>query len=320
MGSSMRCRLGEAITERIGRTPLFCLQRLPAAHGVPAGVQLLVKAEWYNPGGSVKDRAAWRIVQEALRSKALGAGKRLLDATSGNTGIAYAMLGAALGFGVTLVVPGSIGEERRAILQAYGAELIFSDPYEGTDGAIRLARQLAAERPDRYFYADQYSNPANWLAHYEGTGVEILEQTRGEVTHFVAGLGTTGTMMGTGRRLKEANPAIVLVGVQPDDPFHGLEGLKHLPTALVPAIYDPTLVDRMEFVDTEEAYQLARELARVEGLLVGPSAAAAVVAALRVARELDHGVVVTILPDSGLKYLSTPLWHPERGEEHTESR
>lgn len=312
MGPSMRCRLGEALTERIGNTPLFCLQRLPAEYGVAEGVQLLVKAEWYNPGGSVKDRAAYRIVQEAFRSGALGNGKRLLDATSGNTGIAYAMLGAAWGFGVTLVVPASIGEERRAILQAYGAELIFSDPYEGTDGAIRLARQLAAEHPDLYYYADQYSNPANWLAHYDGTGVEILEQTRGQVTHFVAGLGTTGTMMGTGRRLKEVNPTVVLVGVQPDDPFHGLEGLKHLPTALVPAIYEPSLIDRMEFVDTEEAYRLARELARIEGLLVGPSAAAAVVAALRVAQELEHGVIVAILPDSGLKYLSTPLWHPDR--------
>jgi len=312
MGPSMRCRLGEAVSERIGHTPLFCLQRLPAVHGVSDGVQLLVKAEWYNPGGSVKDRAAFRIVREAFRSGALGNGKRLLDATSGNTGIAYAMLGAAWGFGVTLVVPASIGEERRAILQAYGAELIFSDPYEGTDGAIRLARQLAAEHPDRYYYADQYSNPANWLAHYESTGPEILEQTRGQVTHFVAGLGTTGTMMGTGRRLKEANPSIVLVGVQPDDPFHGLEGLKHLPTALVPAIYDPSLIDRMEFVDTDEAYRLARELARLEGLLVGPSAAAAVVAALRVAQELEHGVIVAILPDSGLKYLSTSLWHPDQ--------
>ncbi|MDW7981241.1 MAG: pyridoxal-phosphate dependent enzyme [Thermomicrobium sp.] len=312
MGSPMRCQLGEAITERIGRTPLFCLQRLPATHGVSDAVQILVKAEWYNPGGSVKDRAAWRIVQEAFRNGDLGGGRRLLDATSGNTGIAYAMLGAALGFGVTLVVPASISEERRVILAAYGAELVFSDPYEGTDGAIRLARQLAGERPDRYFYADQYSNPANWLAHYEGTGIEILDQTRGTVTHLVAGLGTTGTMMGTGRRLKEANPAIVLVGVQPDDPFHGLEGLKHLPTALVPAIYDPTLIDRMEFVETDEAYRLARELGRSEGLLVGPSAAAAVVAALRVARELERGVVVVILPDSGLKYLSTPIWQPEQ--------
>lgn len=310
MGSTMRCQLGETITERIGRTPLFCLQRLPAAHGVSDRVQFLVKAEWYNPGGSVKDRAALRIVQEAMRQGQLSNGRRLLDATSGNTGIAYAMIGAAWGFGVTLVVPASISEERRAILQAYGAELIYSDPYEGTDGAIRLARQLAAEFPDRYFYADQYSNPANWMAHYEGTGPEILEQTQGAITHFVAGLGTTGTMMGTGRCLKEANPEIVLVGVQPDDPFHGLEGLKHLPTALVPAIYEPSLIDRMEFVDTEEAYQLARELARSEGLLVGPSAAAAVVAGLRVARELERGVVVMILPDSGLKYLSTPLWHP----------
>lgn len=312
MGSTMRCRLGEALVGRIGRTPLFCLQRLPAAHGVRSAVQFLVKAEWYNPGGSVKDRAALWIVQAALQSGALGTGKRLLDATSGNTGIAYAMLGAALGFGVTLVVPGSISEERRTILQAYGAELICSDPYEGTDGAIRLARTLAQEYPDHYFYADQYSNPANWQAHYEGTGVEIWEQTQGAVTHFVAGLGTTGTMMGTGRRLKEANPEVVLVGVQPDDPFHGLEGLKHLATALVPGIYDPRLIDRMEFVNTDEAYHLARELAHLEGFLVGPSAAAAVVAALRVARELEQGVVVAIFPDSGLKYLSTPLWHPER--------
>ncbi len=271
-------------------------------------MQVLGKAEWFNPGGSVKDRAALRIVEDARREGRLRPGMTLLDATSGNTGIAYAMIGAAWGFPVTLVVPASIGDERRRILQAYGAHLIFSDPYEGTDGAIRLARELAARAPDRYFYADQYSNPSNWLAHYEGTGVEILEQTAGEVTHLVAGLGTTGTMMGTGRRLKEANPDIVLVGVQPDDAFHGLEGLKHLPTAMVPAIYDSSLVDRMELVNTDEAFAMARQLAREEGLFLGPSAAAAIVAAIRVARELPSGVVVVILPDSGVKYLSTQLW------------
>ena len=308
MGSRAHCLKGEQLTERIGRTPLLRLERLPALFEVDPEVQILAKAEWFNPGGSVKDRAALRIVEDAQRDGRLRPGMTLLDATSGNTGIAYAMIGAAWGFPVTLVVPASIGEERRRILLAYGANLIFSDPYEGTDGAIRLARELAARAPDRYFYADQYSNPSNWLAHYDTTGVEILEQTGGEVTHLVAGLGTTGTMMGTGRRLKDTNPDVVLVGVQPDDAFHGLEGLKHLPTAMVPAIYDPSLIDRMELVNTEEAFTMARQLAREEGLFVGPSAAAAIVAAIRVGRELSSGVVVAILPDSGVKYLSTQLW------------
>nr|WP_038038090.1 cysteine synthase family protein [Thermorudis peleae] len=308
MRAHVREQHGMQVTECIGRTPLVRLERIPQQHGVPADVQILGKAEWFNPGGSIKDRAALQIVKEAMEQGLLRPGMTLLDATSGNTGIAYAMIGAAWGFSVTLVVPESISEERRRILQAYGAQLLFSDPYEGTDGAIRLARELAAREPDRYFYADQYSNPANWRAHYNGTGVEIIEQTDGAVTHLVAGLGTTGTMMGTGRRLKEFNPAITLVGVQPDDAFHGLEGLKHLTTAIVPAIYDPSVIDRMEFVNTDEAFAMARQLAREEGLFVGPSAAAAVVAAFRVARELDHGVIVVILPDSGVKYLSTPLW------------
>jgi len=308
MGTHTRCLRGEQLTQRIGRTPLLRLDRLPRAFGLDPEVQLLAKAEWFNPGGSVKDRAALRIVEDARKDGRLRPGMTLLDATSGNTGIAYAMIGAAWGFPVTLVVPASISEERRRILLAYGAHLLFSDPYEGTDGSIRLARELASREPDRYFYADQYSNPSNWLAHYYGTAEEILEQTEGEVTHLVVGLGTTGTLMGTGRRLKEANPDVVLVGVQPDDPLHGLEGLKHLATAMVPAIYDPSLVDRMEFVDTDEAYAMARQLAREEGLLVGPSAAAAVVAAIRVARDLEHGLVVTVLPDSGVKYLSTQLW------------
>lgn len=308
MGTRTGCLKGEPLTARIGKTPLLRLERLPGRYGISSDVQLLGKAEWFNPGGSVKDRAALRIVEDAERSGQLRPGMTLLDATSGNTGIAYAMIGAARGFPVTLVVPASISEERRRILLAYGAELIFSDPYEGTDGAIRLARELAAREPDRYYYADQYSNPSNWLAHYDGTGVEILEQTGGDVTHLVAGLGTTGTMMGTGRRLKEANPDIVLIGVQPDDAFHGLEGLKHLPTAMVPAIYDDSLIDRMEWVNTDEAFALARQLAREEGWFVGPSAAAAVVVALRVACELTSGIVVAILPDSGVKYLSTQLW------------
>jgi cysteine synthase B len=298
---------GSTLLDRIGNTPLVRLERLTTE--LP-GIQILGKAEWTNPGGSVKDRAATAIVLDALKREQLCPGMRLLDATSGNTGIAYAMLGAALAFPVTLCMPSNVSPERKRILNAYGAEVIWTDPGESSDGAIRRARELAAD--PQYFYADQYSNPANWRAHYTGTANEILEQTGGRITHFIAGLGTTGTFMGVTRRLKEANPEIECISMQPDSPFHGLEGLKHMATAIVPAIYDPKLADRSLEVETEGAYAMAKRLARTEGLLVGISAAAAVAAALRIAEEQaalgKEAVVVTILPDAADKYLSERFW------------
>ena len=299
--------LGTGLMERIGNTPLVRLDRLTA--DLP-GVQILGKAEWTNPGGSVKDRAAAAIVLEALRQEKLCPGVRLLDATSGNTGIAYAMLGAALAFPVTLCMPSNVSPERKRILHAYGAEVVWTDPAESSDGAIRKARELTAD--PQYFYADQYSNPANWQTHYKGTANEILEQTDGRVTHFVAGLGTSGTFMGVTRRLKEVDAKIECISMQPDSPFHGLEGLKHMATAIVPAIYDPKLADRNVEVETEAAYVMAKRLARTEGLLVGISAAAAVVAALRIAEEQaalgNEAVIVTVLPDAADKYLSERFW------------
>ncbi|MGB7134121.1 MAG: cysteine synthase family protein [Acidobacteriaceae bacterium] len=301
---------GIGLLDRIGNTPLLRLDRLTA--DLP-GIHILAKAEWLNPGGSVKDRAASAIVLEALRTRQLCPGRRLLDATSGNTGIAYAMLGAALDFPVTLCMPSNVSLERRRILQAYGAEVLWTDPAEASDGAIRKARDLQAD--PQYFYADQYSNPANWRAHYNGTGPEILDQTGGAITHFVAGLGTSGTFMGVTRRLKEANPEIECISLQPDSPFNGLEGLKYMPTSIVPAIYDPNLADRNVEVETEAAYAMAKRLARTEGLLVGVSAAAAVVAARRIAEEQARAgkaaVIVTILPDAADKYLSERFWEEE---------
>ncbi len=277
------------------------------------GLRLLGKAEWLNPGGSVKDRAAARIVLEARRSGRLGAGRRLLDATSGNTGVAYAMLGAALGFGVTLCVPANASPERLRLLRAYGAEVILTDPGEGSDGAILRARQLDDADPERWFYADQYSNPENWRAHYLGTGNEIWRQTRGRITHFVAMLGTSGTFVGTSRRLKELNPGIRCVSLQPDAPFHGIEGAKHMGSALVPPIYDPSLADEDLAVSTEAAQEMARRLARRAGLLVGVSAGGAVAGSLEVARRLGvaPAVMVTVLCDSGARYLSERFWEEE---------
>jgi cysteine synthase B len=280
-----------------------------------AGVQLLGKAEWANPGGSVKDRAASAIVLDAFSHGHLREGdpngRRLLDATSGNTGIAYAMLGAALNFGVTLAMPSNVSPERKHILRAYGAEVVWTDPAYGSDGAIRQARELAQDT-DRYWYADQYGNNANWQAHYNTTGNEIWQQTGGAVTHFVAGLGTSGTFMGTARRLKELNAGIQCISMQPDSPFNGLEGLKHMETAIVPPIYDPTLADRNVEVETEAAYAMCKRLAREEGILVGISAAAAVVASLRVAEEAarrkEQAIVVTVLCDAADKYLSERFW------------
>lgn len=276
------------------------------------GIDLYAKAEWYNPGGSLKDRAAAGIFAFAEKEGLL-TGRRLLDATSGNTGIAFAMLGAAKKVPVTLCVPSNVSLERKRILAAYGAEVLWTDPAEGSDGAIRKAQELAAARPDLYYYADQYSNPANWRAHYFGTAVEIWQQTEGRITHFVAGLGTSGTFMGTARRLKELNPSIRCVSLQPDSPLHGLEGLKHMASAIVPRIYDPSLADEDRFVSTEAAYEMARRLAREEGLLVGPSSSAALLGAVEIARELqDQGdekaVIVTVLPDSADKYLSSRFW------------
>jgi cysteine synthase B len=308
------------IVDLIGYTPLIRLRRV--TRHLPESIEIYGKAEWFNPGGSVKDRPAWNIVRTAIERGELRPGKRLLDATSGNTGIAFAMIGAALGFGVTLCMPANVSPERKRILKAYGAEVILTDPLESSDGAIRKARQLYAENPDLYYYADQYNNPANWQAHYETTGVEIWQQTEGRITHFVAGLGTTGTFVGVGRRLREYKPTIQLISLQPDSPFHGLEGLKHLETAIVPGIYDPTLADANLEISTEDAYRMARWLAREEGLLVGISAAAAVVGSLRVAEQIlqqaeaegvePHAVIVTILCDSADKYLSERFWEDER--------
>ncbi len=273
---------------------------------------ILGKAEWANPGGSVKDRATASMVRDARQRGLLGPGKTLLDATSGNTGIALAMLGAALGFPVTLAMPSNVSPERKRILRAYGAQIEWTAPDEGSDGAIRRARELAGNEPERFSYVDQYSNDANWLAHYNSTGLEIWEQTAGAVTHFVAGLGTSGTFMGTTRRLKELNPALTAISFQPDGPFHGLEGMKYMASSIVPAIYNPHLADRELAIETEAAYEMARRLAREEGLLVGISAAAAVVACLTIAREEAaagrHAVIVTVLPDSAEKYLSERFW------------
>jgi len=299
------------VVRLIGRTPMVRLTH--AAAELSPAVSLCVKLEGLNPGGSVKDRAALSIVQEALRTGALAPGRTLLDATSGNTGIAYAMLGAALGFPVKLAMAAEASPERasspgRQILRAYGAELILSDPQAGTDGARRAVRELVSAQPERYFHADQYSNPANPLAHYTTTGPEVWHQTEGGVTHFVAGLGTSGTMMGVGRYLRERKPEVRLVGVQPDGPGHAIQGLKHLATADVPGIYDPGGVDEIAAVSTDEAQATARRLARQEGLFVGLSAGAAVAAALRVARELERGNVVALLPDGGFKYTDRSFW------------
>jgi cysteine synthase B len=308
--------LGAAQFERVGDTPLLRFGRIAANF---SNIQILGKAEWANPGASVKDRAALRIVTEAEERGELGPGTRkaLLDATSGNTGIAYAMLGAARGFPVTLCVPGNVSMERKRILKAYGAEVIFTDPGDGSDGAIREARRLYAEHPEKYFYADQYSNDANWRAHYYGTAEEIWRQTEGRVTHFVATLGTSGTFMGTTRKLRELNPEIQCISLQPDSPFHGLEGLKHMATAIVPAIYDPDLADQDLEISTEDAYAMVKRLASEEGMLVGISAGAAVVGCLKVAEQIaksdwfaqhDEAVIVTVLPDAADKYLSERFW------------
>ncbi len=305
-------KLGSKLLETIGNTPLLRLERL--SHELP-GIELLAKAEWFNPGGSVKDRAAASIVRTGRSSGQFKPGQRLLDSTSGNTGIAYAMIGAAEGFGVTLCVPKNASEERKRILKAYGVEIIYTDPAEGSDGALRKAQELYAAAPEKYFYANQYGNDANWRAHYRGTANEIWEQTDERVTHFVAMLGTSGTFVGTSRRLKELNPKIRCISLQPDSAFHGIEGAKHMATAIVPGIYDPKLADEDLGISTEDAHAMVKRLAREEGLLVGISGGAAVVGGLRVAREAvnagQKAVVVMVLPDGADKYLSERFWDEE---------
>ena len=301
----MRTAGRQGITQLIGNTPLLRVRLFEREF---SKVEVYAKAEWFNPGGSVKDRAALAMIEDGERSGALTRDKTIIDSTSGNTGIAYALIGAAKGYRVQLVMPGNVSGERKALVTAFGAEIVYSDAGEGSDGAIIKVREIVAADPDRYFYPDQYSNPANARAHYEGTAMEILAQSAGRITHFVAGLGTTGTFVGTSRRLKEHDASIRTIAVQPDDSFHGLEGLKHLPTAIVPKIWDASVADEVWGCPTEPAYDLARELARTEGLLVGHSSGAALWAVRRLAETIGEGVVVTVFPDSGDRYLSTGLY------------
>jgi cysteine synthase B len=300
-----RTQESSSVLDLVGRTPLLRLSRVGV---VKPDVEIFAKAEFLNPGGSVKDRAAAAILRDAERQGRLRPGTTILDATSGNTGIAYAMIAAARGYRLMLCLPDNVTIERKRTLQAYGAELILTDPMEGTDGAIREARRRQAAEPDRYFYADQYNNDSNWRAHYETTATEILEQTDGRVTHFVAGLGTSGTFVGVSRRLREYNSGIHLVSVQPDSPLNGIEGLKHMETAILPGIYDPSLADEDVRITTERAQALTRRLAAEEGLLVGVSSGAALAASLDLAARISEGLIVTIFPDSGTRYLSERFW------------
>ncbi len=304
--------LAEPLLSTIGNTPLIRLAKIP---GEFPGVEILGKAEYFNPGGSVKDRAAYNMVLDGERSGKLNHNRIILDSTSGNTGIAYAMIGANRGYRVRLVLPGNASDERKRILKAYGAEMIFSDPGEGSDGAIRKVRQIYEADPDLYFYPDQYNNPANWKAHFETTGPEIIRQTAGSVTHFVAAMGTSGTFMGTSRRLKRDVPGVKCYSVQPSSGFHGLEGLKHMPTAIVPGIYDERLADGNLWIETEDAYRMVRRLAREEALLVGISSGCNVYAATLLAREIaergETATIVTMLCDSAEKYLSEDFWDEE---------
>lgn len=298
-------RVSPSVIDRLGHTPLV---RLRAIERSAPHVELYAKLEWYNPGGSVKDRPAFRMILHGERTGQLTPDKIILDATSGNTGISYALLGAAKGYRVQLCAPANMSVERKRILKAYGAELVLTDPAESSDGAILKARELSQAHPERYFYPDQYGNPENWRAHYETTAVEIWEQTQGELTHFVAGVGTSGTLMGAGRRLKELNPAIRVVEMQPAEPFHGLEGLKHMASSIQPKIYDPQFADQRIGVQTESAHELVKRLAREEGLLVGVSSGGALAACLALAKQVPSGRIVTIFPDSGDKYLSERFW------------
>jgi cysteine synthase B len=306
-----RTRLGESVLGRIGNTPLLRLERIARELARAENVEICAKAEWFNPGGSVKDRPALNMIEAGLASGTLRAGKTIIDATSGNTGIAYAMIGAALGYAVKLCLPDSASPERKIMLHTYGAELVFTPGDEGTDGAIRQVQKIVAEDPEKYFYPDQYGNDANWQAHYRTTANEIWEQTAGRITHFVCGLGTSGTFMGTTRRLRELKPEIRCVSLQPDGPFHGLEGWKDMATAIRPAIYDEKLADENLLVSTERAYAMVKRVAREEGILLSPSAGAALVGALQVAAgvpENEHAVIVTVFADSAAKYLNERFW------------
>ena len=302
-----RISLDEGMPALVGNTPLLPLVTL--SNNAASKVQVFAKAEWFNPSGSVKDRPAWGIIQNALHEGLMLPGMHLLDSTSGNMGIAYATFGSALGIPITLALPSNASPERIKILQALGAELILTDPLEGSDGAIQVAQQLVEDHPEKYYYANQYDNPENWKSHYKSTGPEIMEQTDAMVTHIVAGMGTTGTLIGVSKYFAEHKPEVKIIGVQPDSPFNGLEGLKHIPTAIQPGIYDPNAADRIITVKTEEAYDMVRCLAREEGYFVGISSGAAAVAARLVSKELEEGVVVTVFPDAGFKYLSDDeLW------------
>lgn len=294
------------ILDRIGKTPLLRLKKI-LPKGTPDSVEVYAKAEWFNPGGSVKDRAAWQMIQEGEAQGALKKGKVLIDSTSGNTGIAYAWIGAAKGIPVELAVPRNVSEERKKIITAFGAKITYSDPLLGSDGARELVEEIVKKEPGKYFFPDQYGNPANWKAHYLTTGPEIWEQTGGKITHFVAGIGTSGTVMGTSRFLKEKNPQVFTLAVQPE-PFHGLEGMKHMESAIPVPIYDPKQHDQKITVKTEPAYELARRLAREEGLLVGQSSGAALLGVFELLKKVREGVLVVIFPDGGDKYLSTGVW------------
>ena len=310
VGMARAAHLSSATTvlDQIGNTPLIHLQRIAGEH---PGIEIYGKAEAFNPGGSVKDRPALNMIRDGERTGKLKPGGTIVDATSGNTGIAYAMIAAAKGYRVKLFLPANASRERKRILKAYGAEVVLTDPGEGSDGAIRACRAEYQRNPGAYFYPDQYNNPANWLAHYEQTGVEIWNQTEGRVTHFVTGLGTSGTFVGVGRRLREYSKDVQLISMQPSSGFHGLEGLKHMPTAIVPGIYDETLADENLHIETEEAYEFVKRLAKDEGLLVGISSGANVAAALRVAADIREGVIVTVLCDAADKYLSEQFWDQE---------
>jgi cysteine synthase B len=297
-----------SLLSQIGNTPLLRLAKLDAEF---PGVEIYAKGELYNPGGSVKDRAGLNMILDGERTGRLTADKIILDATSGNTGIAYAMIGALKGYKVKLCLPANASHERKQILKGYGAEMVFSDPGEGSDGAIRLCKEVHAADPDKYFYPDQYNNPANWKAHFDCTAVEILEQTGGSITHFVACMGTSGTFMGNSRRLKRELPSVQCISAQPSSGFHGLEGLKHMPTAIVPGIYDEKIADDNLWIETEDAYKMTRWLGRHEGLLVGMSSGANAHAAREIAKRVKSGVIVTVLCDGATKYLSEPFWNDE---------
>jgi cysteine synthase B len=304
--TTLGIRRAESVIDLIGNTPLIRLRKI--TRHLSSDVEIYAKAEWFNPGGSVKDRPALWMILEGIRSGKLTKDKVIMDSSSGNTAIAYAMLGAALGYRVELVTPENINIERKKTLQAFGSRIVHSSPLEGSDGAIKLAQKLRAENPEKYFMPDQYNNPLNPISHYESTGPEILQQTRGRITHFLAGIGTSGTLMGTGKRLREYNPNIKIISIEPAEALHGLEGLKHMATSIVPGIFDPVFPDERLYVSTEDSYRVMKELLKTEGIFVGHSGGAVVHATLEYAKRLDEGVLVTLLPDSGYRYLSGGIW------------